>query len=219
MSTNCEHDNNNSINEFDSSSDIHELEGTFKGSECAQKISSESNLKVHLSLIHDISILSSNLQDVDKIVKSKVQPKIHDEKPDDLPKELNLKKLYTCKCCNQTFNSAKEQKIHTKKCKGNELFEKSKETLEIKEKSKVSEQFECTICDAVFTLKENLNKHIESFHDASKSKEPLKCKICYYIGTSIQEMKNHADLTHEGSTSLSIFLKLKCKAPASFTYI
>ena len=68
--------------------------------------------------IHDISFLSSNLQDVDKI----------EEKPDDLPKELNLKKLYTCKCCNQTFNSAKEQKIHTKKCKGNELFEKSKDT-------------------------------------------------------------------------------------------
>ena len=66
-SKNCEHDNNNSINEFDSSSDIHELEGTFECSECAQKFSSQSNLKVHLSLIHDISILSSNLQDVDKI--------------------------------------------------------------------------------------------------------------------------------------------------------
>ena len=66
-SKNCEHDNNNSINEFDSSSDIHELEGAFKCSECAQKLSSESNLKVHLSLIHEISFLSSNLQDVDKI--------------------------------------------------------------------------------------------------------------------------------------------------------
>ena len=51
-SKNCEHDNNNSINEFDSSSDIHELEGAFKCSECAQKLSSESNLKVHLSLRH-----------------------------------------------------------------------------------------------------------------------------------------------------------------------
>ena len=69
-------------------------------------------------------------------------------------------------------------------------FLKKAKTLEIEENSKVSEQFECTICDAVFTLKENLNKHIESFHDASKSKEPLKCKICYHIGTSIQEMKN-----------------------------
>ena len=66
-SKNCEHDNNNSINEFDSSSDIHELEGAFKCSECAQKLSSESNLKVHLSLRHEISFLSSNLQDVDKI--------------------------------------------------------------------------------------------------------------------------------------------------------
>ena len=37
--------------------------------------------------------------------------------------------------------------------------------------------FKCTICDAVFTLKENLNKHIESYHDASKYKEQLKCKI------------------------------------------
>jgi len=173
---------------------------------------------MHIKQKHKENFENTNFKNI-FCCHSKVQPKIHDEKPDDLPKELNLKKLYTCKCCNQTFNSAKEQKIHTKKCKGNELFEKSKETLEIKEKSKVSEQFECTICDAVFTLKENLNKHIESFHDASKSKEPLKCKICYYIGTSIQEMKNHADLTHEGSTSLSIFLKLKCKAPASFTYI
>ena len=90
------------------------------------------------------------------------------------------------------------------------VFEKSIEALEIEEKSKVSEQFECTICDAVFTLKENLNKHIESFHDASKSKEPLKCKICYYIGTSIQEMKNHADLMHEGRTSLNVEVCL-CK--------
>ena len=117
--------------------------------------------------------------------------------------------MYTCKCCNQTFNYAKEQKVHTKKCKRNELFEKSKETLEIEEKSKVSEQFECTICDAVFTLKENLNRHIESFH-ASKSKEPLNCKICYYIGNSIQEMKNHADLMHEGRTSLNVEVSL-CK--------
>ena len=89
-------------------------------------------------------------------------------------------------------------------------FLKKAKTLEIEENSKVSEQFECTICDAVFTLKENLNKHIESFHDASKSKEPLKCKICYYIGTSIQEMKNHADLMHEGRTSLNVEVCL-CK--------
>ena len=74
------------------------------------------------------------------------------------------------------------------------VFEKSIEALEIEEKSKVPEQFKCTICDAVFTLKENLNKHIESYHDASKYKEQLKCKICYYIGSSTQELKKHADL-------------------------
>ena len=73
-------------------------------------------------------------------------------------------------------------------------FLKKAKTLEIEENSKVSEQFECTICDAVFTLKENLNKHIESYHDASKYKEQLKCKICYYIGSSTQELKKHADL-------------------------
>ena len=84
--------------------------------------------------------------------------------------------------------------MSTTKCKGNELFEKSKEALEIEEKSKVPEQFKCTICDAVFTLKENLNKHIESYHDASKYKEQLKCKICCFIGSSIPELKNHADL-------------------------
>ena len=89
-------------------------------------------------------------------------------------------------------------------------FLKKAKTLEIEENSKVSEQFECTICDAVFTLKENLNKHIESFHDESKSKEPLKCKICYKTGTSIQEMKNHADLMHEGRTSLNVEVCL-CK--------
>ena len=89
-------------------------------------------------------------------------------------------------------------------------FLKKAKTLEIEENSKVSEQFECTICDAVFTLKENLNKHIESFHDESKSKEPLKCKICYKTGTSIQEMKNHADLMHEGRTSLNVEVSL-CK--------
>ena len=88
-------------------------------------------------------------------------------------------------------------------------FLKKAKTLEIEENSKVSEQFECTICDAVFTLKENLNRHIESFH-ASKSKEPLNCKICYYIGNSIQEMKNHADLMHEGRTSLNVEVCL-CK--------
>ena len=184
--------------------------GQFQCPYCECKFSKKPNLKMHiLKQKHKENFENTNFKNIFHC-HSKVQPKIHDEKPDDLPKELNLKKLYTCKCCNQTFNSAKQQKILTKKCKGNELFEKSKETLEIEENSKVSEQFECTICDAVFTLKENLNKHIESFHDESKSKEPLKCKICYKTGTSIQEMKNHADLMHEGRTSLNVEVSL-CK--------
>ena len=92
---------------------------------------------MHIKQKHKENFENTNFKNIFHC-HSKVQPKIHDEKPDDLPKELNLKKLHTCKCCNQTFNSAKQQKILTKKCKGNELFEKSKETLEIKEKLKNS---------------------------------------------------------------------------------
>ena len=79
--------------------------------------------------------------------------------------------------------------IHTRKCKWNELFEKSKEALEIEEKSKVPEQFKCTICDAVFTLKENLNKHIESYHD-------IKCKVCSEVFITKDILKKHLESAH-----------------------
>ena len=69
------------------------------------------------------------------------------------------------------------------------VFEKSIEALEIEEKSKVPEQFKCTICDAVFTLKENLNKHIESYHD-------IKCKVCSEVFITKDILKEHLESAH-----------------------
>ena len=41
--------------QLESSSDINELEGKLKWSECAETFSAESNLKVHLDIKHDIN--------------------------------------------------------------------------------------------------------------------------------------------------------------------
>ena len=107
---------------------------------CDLKFSLIYTLENHIDNEHKVD---ENLN-VEEDLKTHIETVHIEEKPSDckpkktiesplingvlVEKELNLKKLYTCKCCNQTFNSAKVQKIHTKKCKGNELFEKSKDT-------------------------------------------------------------------------------------------
>ena len=55
--------------------------------------------------------------------------------------------------------------------------------------------FKCTLCDAYFSLKTNLSKHIKSVHE---KKKPFNCIICDANFASKQSMKSHSKSVHEG---------------------
>ena len=55
--------------------------------------------------------------------------------------------------------------------------------------------FKCTLCEACFSLKTNLSKHIKSVHEKRK---PFNCIICDANFASKQSMKSHSKSVHEG---------------------
>ena len=65
--------------------------GQFQCPYCECKFSKKPNLKMHIKQKHEENFENTNFKNIFRC-HSKVQPKIHDEKPDDLSKELNLKK-------------------------------------------------------------------------------------------------------------------------------
>ena len=83
-----------------------------------------------------------------------------------------------------------------------ENFECNK-TLEIKEESKkldhegkeLTKQFECNLCNAEYTLKGNLQKHIETIHDGKR----YDCTICDKSFAQKGTLKRHVESIHEGN--------------------
>ena len=90
--------------------------GQFQCPYCECKFSKKPNLKMHIKQKHEENFENTNFKDIFRC-HSKVQPKIHDEKPDDLPKELETEsesdlsgiglKLGTFQCdlCTEMFFS------------------------------------------------------------------------------------------------------------------
>ena len=82
----------------------------------------------------------------------------------------------------------------------NESFE-YKNTLEIEEESKkldherkeLIKQFKCNLCNAEYTYKGNLQKHIESFHDGKR----YDCHICDKSFKQKGNLKYHVESIHE----------------------
>ena len=54
--------------------------------------------------------------------------------------------------------------------------------------------FECNICDVAFSVKANLNVHIKSVH---KGKKPFKCNICDTAFSRKKHLNGHIESVHE----------------------
>ena len=79
-------------------------------------------------------------------------------------------------------------------CKKTLEFEEESKKLDHKRKELVK-QFNCNLCNAEYTLKENLQKHIESFHDGKR----YDCTICDKSLTLKGNLKYHVESIHKGN--------------------
>ena len=112
--------------EFDSSSDINELEGKFNCTECAETFSAESNLKFHLDLQHDINDSQSILEvdenwNVEEDLNTQIDA-VHEGK-----------KPHECNYCHNGFADEQSLKTHMESRENqNPKNESSKFSLQIK---------------------------------------------------------------------------------------
>ena len=64
-------------------------------------------------------------------------------------------------------------------------------------------KFECSKCDASFTRKPNLKKHVEVIHEGKKVN---KCSICDSIFNQSKALKRHIASVHEGQKPFKCFI-------------
>ena len=76
----------------------------------------------------------------------------------------------------------------------------------------------CNICDANFSQKGSLNKHIESVHEGKK---PYKYTVCDSNFSTKQNLNRHNKSVHKGKEPFkclwcNIFWKKRCEYKQSF---
>ena len=90
------------------------------------------------------------------------------------------------------FSDANFVDVHETK---NEMLPNSAESDIKSELEKNPLSVKCTLCDACFSVKTNLNKHIKYVHE---KKKPFECHICDANFASKQGMNTHTKSVHEG---------------------
>ena len=127
-----------------------------------------------------------------------------------------IEKQYKCADCEYTTPNVTVLANHTKeiheKCsekddensqiinanvsfEGKTLLEIEIKTKKIDHEGKESvKKIKCSLCDAEYTLKGNLKKHIESVHDGNK---PFKCVQCPSRFAQLSGLNRHFEAVHE----------------------
>ena len=172
--------------------------------QCSYTTNKKCDLERHCQIQHSktIDTSQSDLSNIEvNLVTAQVEPSPH----------MNFTKIDKVFKCNQCIYTSKKthnikRHIQVKHLKDSNLQESHTFTSSNSEVSYDSPQLnsssidkiKCNDCNATFTLKENLNRHIKEVH----TDYHLKCSSCPYKTKRLTDLETHVKNKHSSSSEI-----------------
>ena len=135
---------------------------------CGKKLSSDKRLKEHLLLVHDHA--DFQCEQCGKKLMTKSGYNRH------LLEHDNPKEVFKCTRCNFAFRDKGGLAKHMKK---HQII------------------FICSICEDVFTAKDNLHAHLNEKHSINAEENPYPCPLCRAPNAYLKQLNDHIFVEHK----------------------
>ena len=147
---------------------------SFKCELCDKTFTQSGNLKRHTEIVHE-KIKKFKCDKCDKLFSVKYNLNQHIGLVHDNREDLKRKKEY-CTKCEKSISDLKrhERMVHEKK-----------------------QQFPCHICNKMFSIAFNLNKHISLYHEGTSKSDRIQCETCGKSFSRKDILLKHKNTIHE----------------------